>query len=91
MLKKAVYGIAAIGLMFAAQGASAMTGDSPFPAQADDYVYAAPTHYRFESTPATVITAIPASGGASPLRGQPARAIKAEPLVSSNPFPASVD
>lgn len=94
MLKKAVYGIIAGSLMFAAQGASA---DSPFPAQAEDYVYAAPIHYRFESTPAAKITAIPL--GAEDLRevavpkGQTARQVQAQTQSSSSnsPFPASAD
>ena len=93
MLKKVVYGIVAGSLVFAAQGASAMTDDSPFPAQADAYV--APTHYRFESTPAAKITAIP--WGAEALRdaaapkGQPARQVQAQTQSSNSPFPPSAD
>jgi hypothetical protein len=90
MFKKSVYGIIASGLMFAAQGALAMTDHAPVVAQADNYVYAAPTQYRFEGTPAAVITAIPANGEASPLKHEPAR-IRSELLASNNPFPPSVD
>ena len=69
MMKKTLYCIIAGSAAVAAQGTLA---SSFVPAQSEDTVNAPPAQYRYESTPAARITAIPFSGRAASMAGVPA-------------------